>query len=93
MHSNVGVQVDAVFGLSNKTFEISTIFLILPSSDITNKRTGIILGEHGLMDRMMVENIRRSILLKRGEQKEETVWGEIRIKAMLNLYEELQEFN
>ena len=93
MHSNVGVQVDAVFSLSNKTFEISTIFLVLPSSDIPNKRTGIILGQYGFMDRMMVETIPRSILLKRGEQIEETVWGEIRIKAMLNLFEELQEFN
>ncbi|KAI9780191.1 MAG: uracil DNA glycosylase [Candelina submexicana] len=93
MHSHVGVQVDAVFSLSNKTFEISTIFLVLPSSDIPNKRTGIILGQHGFMDRMMVETIPRSILLKRGEQIEETVWGEIRIEAMLDLFEELQEFN
>ena len=93
IHSNIGVQVDAVFSLSNKTFEISTIFLVLPSSNIPNKRTGIILGQHGFMDRMTVETIPRSILLKRGEQIEETIWGEIRIKAMLNLFEELQEFN
>ena len=93
MHSNVGVQVDAVFSLSNKTFEISTIFLVLPTSAIPNKRSGIILGQHGFMDRMVVETIPRSILLKRGEQIEETIWGEIRIKAMLDLFEELQEFD
>jgi len=93
MHSNVGVQVDAVFSLSNTTFEISTIFLVLPPSDIPNKRTGIILGQHGFIDRMMVETIPRLILLKREEQIEETIWGEIRIKAMLNLDEELQEFS
>lgn len=93
MHSNVGVQVDAVFSLSNTPFMISTIFLVLPTTTIPNKRTGIILGQHGFIDRMMVETIPRSILLKRGEQIEETIWGEIRIKAMLNLDEELQEFN
>lgn len=91
--SNIGVQVDAVFSLSNKTFEISTIFLVLPPTDIPNKRTGIILGQHGFIDRMVVEMIPRAILLKRKEQIEETTWGEIRIKAMLNLDEELQEFN
>ena len=93
MHFNVGVHVDAVFSLSNKTFEISTIFRVLPSSDIPNKRTGIILGQHGFIERMMVETIPRSILLKRGEQIDETVWGEIRIKAVLDLFEELHEFN
>ena len=31
----------------------------------------------------MVETIPRSILLKRGEQIDETTWGEIRIKAVL----------
>ena len=93
MQSNFGVQVDAVFSLSNKILEISTIFLVLPPSDIPNGRTGIILGQHGFLDRMMVETIPRSILLKRGQEIEETVWGEIRIKPMLNLFEELQEFS
>ena len=41
----------------------------------------------------METTIPRSILLKRGgEQLEETVWGEIRIKAMLDLFGEMQEF-
>ena len=93
MQSNFGVQVDGIFSLSNKILEISTIFLVLSPSDIPNGRTGIILGQHGFMDRMMVETIPRSILLKRGQEIEETVWGEIRIKAMLNLSEELQEFS
>ena len=93
MQSRLWVQVDAVFSFSNKMFEISTIFLVLPSSAIPDRRTGIILGQHGFMDRMMVETIPRSILLKREEEIEETVWGEIRIKAMLNLFEELQEYS
>ena len=45
------------------------------------------------MDQVVVETVPRSIFLKRGEQIEETVWGEIRRKAVLNLFEELQEFN
>ena len=45
------------------------------------------------MDRMTVETILRSILLKRKEQTEETVWGEIRIEAVLDLYGEVEEFN
>ena len=93
MQSNFGVQVDAVFSLSNKILEISTIFIVLPSSDIPNGRMGIILGQHGFMDRMMVETIPRSILLKRGQEIEDTVWGEIWVKAMLNPFEELQEFS
>ena len=50
MHSNVGVQVDAIFSLSNTTFEISTIFLVLPATAVPDKRTGIILGQHGFID-------------------------------------------
>ena len=93
MRSNMGVQVDAMLSLSNRTFEISTIFLILPSSDIPNKRSGVILGQHGFLNRIMVETIPKSILLKRGEEVGETVWGEIRIKAALDLFNELREFD
>lgn len=93
MDSHVGVQVDAVFRMSNKSFEISTVFLVLPSSHIPNNRTRIILGQHGFMDRMMVETVPRSILLKLGEHLPETTWGKIRIKAVLNLFDELEEFN
>lgn len=73
IRSNTGVQVDATISLSNRTFEISTIFFVLPASDILNKRSGVILGQHGFLNRMMVETIPRSILLKRGEEIGETV--------------------
>ena len=76
--------MDATLSLSNRTFEISTIFLVVPSSDIPNKRSGVILGQHGFMNQIMVETIPRSILVKRVEEVGETVWGDIRIKAALD---------
>ena len=65
---------NAVLSLSNNTFEISTAFLVLPSADIPNKRSGIILGQqHGFTNRIMVETIPKLILLKCGKEIEETV--------------------
>lgn len=88
-----GLQVDAVVSLSNQVFHISTIFFVLPKSEIPNQRSGIILGQHGFMDRIMVETIPRSILMARGEEIEETIWGQLRIKAKMDLFEGLEEYN
>ena len=93
IRANTGVQVDAMLSLSNSTFEISTIFFVLPVSDIPNQRSGVILGQHGFLNRIMVETIPRLILLKRGQEVGETVWGEIRVKAALDIWDELREFN
>lgn len=91
VHSGVAVHVDAVLNMSNTTFGISTIFLVLPKENMPNKRTGIVLGQYRFMNRIVVEMVPRSILLKRKEKTDETKWGEIRIKAVLGLDDDLQE--
>lgn len=68
-----GVQVDDIFSLSNTILEISTVFRVLPTSAIPNGRSGIILGQHGFIDRMIVETIPRSILVKRGEELDDNL--------------------
>ena len=92
MRNKVGVQVDALFCVSNTVFRIATIFIVLPVSEMPNGRSGIILGQHRFMDRLLVESIPRSILLRQGKQTDETLWGAIHIKALLNVFDELVEF-
>lgn len=89
---DINVQVDASFGMSNSTFQLSTIFLVVSKDTIPNQRSGIILGQYGFMDRMMVHCIPRSILVKRGEADEDTIWGEIHVNAILDLDENLKEY-
>ena len=91
-HNNLGIQADSVFSLSNSTFKITGIFFILPLSSIPNRRSGVILGQHTFIDKLMVELIPRSILIKRGEHVGPRIWGDMNIKAMVNIFDELEEF-
>ena len=89
----VGVQVDAVFSFSNTTIDIATMFMVYPTSAIPNQRSGVILGQHCFMDRMVAESIPRSILEKRGETLNEEVWGEIKVQALIELDDNLRDFH
>ncbi|KAL6716588.1 hypothetical protein ACLMJK_006155 [Lecanora helva] len=84
-HDTVAVQADGYFSFSNASIDISTIFLVVPVECIPNRRSGVILGQHSFLDRMMVESVPRAIVMKRGEEVEEGVWGGICVKGYLDL--------
>lgn len=60
--NQVSVQVDAIFGA-------------IPASKLPNERSRVILGQHAFMNRMIMETIPRSIMHKRRERMEDTMWG------------------
>ena len=89
----LSVQVDGVFSLSNSIFDTATMFVVLPTSKIPNGRSGVILGQHFFMNRMIIETTPRPFLELRGEEIDDTIWGEIRIKALVDIDDNLLEYN
>lgn len=78
------MQAAGSFRFSNTTLAIGTLFEIRPLENIPNRRSGIILGQLGLIDRMHYESIPKSILEWRGEIVGENEWGDLDLKTYLD---------
>ena len=65
--SGIRVQVDAYVTFSNSTFRFNTVFTVVPLSDVPNCRSGVILGHHGFIDRLVYTQIPQAVLKRRGE--------------------------
>jgi hypothetical protein len=87
------VQVDAYVGLSNTEFEFSLIFTVIPLSSAPNHRSGVILGQHGFFNAIVSSAVPRSILVHRGEEVEESIWGDISLYEYLNPVGDLAKFH
>lgn len=90
--SGVDVQVDAYACLSNTPFFFNTVFKVVPRSAVPNRRSGVLLGQNGFMDRMVSTNVPRVILQHRGEEVEENLWGEINISEFVSINGEFHSF-
>lgn len=83
------LQVNAWFRFSNQAAEISTIFTVLPISHISNRRSGIILGQQAFMAIMVVRCIPRYILIAKGERVADNEWGDIEVEEYIDSLGEL----
>ena len=86
------VQVDGYLALSNNEFRFNTIFTVVPPSQIPNSRSGVILGQRGLIDRMVRTETPREILKHRGEDIKDHEWGTIDILEYIDPFGELVKF-
>lgn len=87
----IGVQVNGIFSFSNSLVEVDTVFHLMPVSEIPNGRSGVILGQNGFLDRMVIRSIPRAILEARGEQVDERFWGDIVVESVVDLFGNLTE--
>ncbi|KIN05147.1 hypothetical protein OIDMADRAFT_17851 [Oidiodendron maius Zn] len=90
--SGMRVQVDGYVAFSNKEFRFNTIFTVVPPSQMPNSRSGVILGQKGLIDRMVRTETPREILKHRGEDVKDHEWGTIDILEYINTCGELIKF-
>ncbi|CAK7229149.1 hypothetical protein SCUCBS95973_007122 [Sporothrix curviconia] len=78
----VKVQISAIIALSNSTIEIETMALVMPRECIPNKRSGVILGQRGLINSIQYTSIPREILVKQYHQViEEKYWGRFEVTS------------
>jgi hypothetical protein len=86
------VQVDGYIALTNYKFFFNSVFSVVPASVVPNGRRGVILGQNGFLNRMVLTTTPRIILEHRGEKVEENVWGDIHISEWISLFGERNQF-
>jgi hypothetical protein len=77
--SGLRVQVEGYLALSNTPFTFDTYFTIVPASSLPNGRSGAILGQNGLLNRMTWTAVPRIILEFRKEDVGDDIWGDIQV--------------
>ncbi|MCJ1331366.1 uracil DNA glycosylase [Thelotrema lepadinum] len=80
----VTVQVQACFAFSGANVQISTVFQVVPVTSMPRSRSGVILGQKAFMDSLAYRSVPRAILLARGEEVDENVWGDIVVEGILD---------
>jgi hypothetical protein len=83
--SGVRVQVDGYLALSNTRFTFNTYFVVMPASSVPNGRSGVILGQNGLLNRMMWTAVPRIILESRKKDVGDDIWGDIQISEWFDV--------
>ena len=90
--SGMKVQVDGYVAFSNNGFRFNSIFTVVPPSQVPNSRSGVILGQKGLIDRMVRTETPRKILKRRGEDIKDHEWGTIDILEYIDPFGKLVKF-
>lgn len=83
------VQVDASIALSNCPVVDEAVAMVLPASQMPNKRVGVLFGQASCIDRLSLRLVPRSILRAKGEEVSEEFWGDIVVDDYLNLHGQL----
>jgi hypothetical protein len=86
------VQMDGIIGLSNLPVPIAAIVLVVPKSVMPNEHIGILFGQKSCINSISYRSIPRRILLARGEDIGEELWGDIVIDEYVDDNDELHSF-
>ena len=81
---SVTVQVQACFAFSGADVQIQTLFQVVRVTEMPNSRAGVVLGQTAFMDCLAYRSVPRAILVARGEEVDENIWGEIVVEGVLN---------
>ncbi len=82
----VAVQAAAVFAFGDgPAVEMDCVFRVVPVDSMPNRRSGIILGQNTLIDSIQYTSVPRRVLIARGEDVPDTVWGDIKVNGMVNV--------
>lgn len=81
----ITLQVSCDVAFTNAMVTLETIALIVPREIMPNKRSGVLFGQVGCLDRLDVQCIPRDLLTAKGESIEEGIWGDILFKEYLDM--------
>jgi len=85
------VLVDCIFSLSNSTLEMTVPFTVVALERMPNKRSGVILGQNGFLNQLVIKTIPRSVLEIIGTLVEESIWGEMSLEMFIDEVGELHK--
>lgn len=80
----LSLQVDAGIALSNCAASISAVALVVPKTKMPNEMAGILFGQRLCIDQLSYHSIPRLMLLAKGEDVAENLWGDIIATEYLN---------
>jgi hypothetical protein len=86
------VQVSASLRFSNNHFTLAFIILVVPLDKMPNRFSGVLLGQRTFIDRLQFEMIPRNLLVAREQNIPDEFWGDILIKAFMDLEGDIHEF-
>ena len=83
--SGVCVQVDGYLAVTNMAFRFNAVFKVQSASSLPNSRSGVILGQNSLLNRMAFSCVPRVVLEKQGQVLGDHIWGEINISEYVDV--------
>jgi hypothetical protein len=83
------VQVSATLGFSNGAIQIEAIFVVVPRTAVPHERIGILLGQKTLIDRIVHLTTPIAVLLAKGFEMPDEVWGHIDVYEYVNIEDEV----
>ena len=83
------VQLDVIIAFSNTPIKITTIALVVPKSIVPNQRVGVLFGQKHCMDCMSYRSIPRRILIAKGQDVDDEIWGDLVIDEFINEDDEI----
>jgi hypothetical protein len=93
VNGSVQVQASAVVAFGDQPpLIVDCIFVVLMKEAVPNQRSGIILGQSTLLNRLQYRSIPRDVLRARGETVEDGVWGDIQLEGYVNLLDDCIAF-
>lgn len=89
--TGVNVQIDLEIRFSNTVVHINSVCLVVPTSAIPN-RVGILLGQRGVIDRIIYTSVPRANLVARGLSPPPNVWGDLVLEEYADPFDEIHRF-
>lgn len=84
-NNGVACQVEAHIALSNHPIVTMAVVVIVPAAHLPNGLVGIVFGQSSCINRLSVQMTPRSVLIARGQETPDHVWGEITATEYVNL--------
>lgn len=83
--SGLHIQVDGYLALTNTSVNFNSVFHVRLASSLPNGRSGVILGQSGFLNRMVWTSIPRIVLEMRGEDVDDSFWGNIHLSEYIDV--------
>jgi hypothetical protein len=90
--ANTRVQVSLNLEFSNSLFNIDIVAWVVDQETVPNMRSGILLGQNGILDSLQHRSIPRSIIEAKGETDNESPWGDLLVESYVDVEGSLKLF-
>lgn len=83
--NGVACRVEAHLALSNHPITTMAVVMIVPAAHLPNGLVGILFGQSSCINRLNAQMTPRSVLIARGQETSDQVWGEITVTEYVNV--------